>query len=149
MAGGQPLKLEGIIHRLIRKKGWGRLRGYKIWQVWEEAVGETVARNAVPHSLRRGTLTVICSGPQWMHQLYLMKEMIRERLNETAGKELVRDIRFRVGAVRGPEKAPVVPAPPLSDEDRRWIEEVLSPLKDEGLRDALRRVLEKARAKRR
>ena len=145
-----PLSLGKVIEGIARKRRWyGRFRLAEVLKIWEEAVGEGIASHAQPHALRRGTLTVICSGPQWMHQLYLMKEMIRERLNETAGKELVRDIRFRVGAVRGPEKAPVVPAPPLSDEDRRWIEEVLSPLKDEGLRDALRRVLEKARAKRR
>ncbi len=149
VAGRGPLRIGGVIRHLAQRKGWGRLKAYRVWQVWEEAVGETVARNATPYSLRRGTLTVICSGPQWMHQLHMLKEMIRERLNEAVGREIVKDIRFRAGALRRPSQEPPVETSSLSDDDRRWIEEVLGPLKDEDLREVLRRVLEKARAKRR
>ncbi|RLA82863.1 MAG: hypothetical protein DRG40_07445, partial [Deltaproteobacteria bacterium] len=80
---------------------------------------------------------------------HMLKEMIRERLNEAVGREIVKDIRFRAGALRRPSQEPPVETSSLSDDDRRWIEEVLGPLKDEDLREVLRRVLEKARAKRR
>jgi len=145
-----PVSLGKVIEGIARKRRWyGRFRLAEVLKIWEEAVGEGIASHAQPHALRRGTLTVICSGPQWMHQLHMLKEMIRERLNEAVGREIVKDIRFRVSALRRPSQEPPVKTSSLSDDDRRWIEEVLGPLKDEDLREALRRVLEKARAKRR
>ena len=39
------------------------------------------------------------SSAPWMQQLQFLKPELIEKLNETLGKELVEDIRFKIGPV--------------------------------------------------
>ena len=56
--------LGGIFTQLRRSEKWGRhLSIHAVFRVWEDAVGEALAKVARPVSLRGGTLRVEVSDP--------------------------------------------------------------------------------------
>src|SRR5919106_4708216 len=89
-----------------------RLDEYRVWPIWNDTVGPTVARNAQPEKIRNGTLFVKVSSPVWMQQLQYMKEMIAEKLNHRLRAGLVKIIFFVVGKVKA-DIAEAEPNPPV------------------------------------
>ncbi|MGD9763404.1 MAG: DciA family protein [Candidatus Binatia bacterium] len=79
-----------------------RLPAYRAWALWADVVGTTVAAHAEPAAFRDGVLSVRVGGSAWMQELQLMKDTLRERLNERLGAALIRDIYFVSGAVAAP-----------------------------------------------
>jgi predicted nucleic acid-binding Zn ribbon protein len=71
----------------------------KLWHYWKDIVGPAVAENARPEAIRGKSLLVNVSSAPWMQQLQFLKPELIEKLNETLGKEVVRDIRFKIGPV--------------------------------------------------
>ena len=64
-----------------------RLDDYAIWEIWDDAVGPTVARNARPEKIRNDTLFVKVRSATWMQQLQYMKDIIMETLNQRLGRQ--------------------------------------------------------------
>ena len=62
---------------------------------WEAVVGKTVARYTGNISIQNSTLFVETTSPIVRNELLMMKEEIRERLNEVVGEEIVKTIIFR------------------------------------------------------
>lgn len=62
---------------------------------WEELLGKTVARYTQDLRITNSTLFVKLSSPVVRNELLMMKEEIRKRLNERAGKEIISQIVFR------------------------------------------------------
>lgn len=121
-----------------------RLREMKIWQVWEEAVGQQIAAKALPAAFRDGTLTVRVTGSAWMQQLTLMKPQIIANLNEATGEPLVREIFFKQGPITRdlPESAPYTPpARDLTKAESNWIAEQSDCIVDPELRRAMESLL--------
>ncbi len=79
-----------------------QLKAYSLWGAWKEIVGNTVADQAQPRSIRNRILFVDVSHPTWMQQLQFLKPSILEKLNAFLGEPLLRDLRFRVGTIRPP-----------------------------------------------
>jgi hypothetical protein len=77
----------------------GRLAEYGVWPIWNEVVGDIIARNAQPEKIRNGTLFVKVSSHVWMQQLQYMKDTITDKVNEKLGREVVKNIFFYVGEV--------------------------------------------------
>lgn len=144
-------KLGAVLEKsLQRLELSARLTEYRVWPIWDEIVGPTIARNAQPEKIRHGTLFVKVSSSTWMQQLQFMKEMIAERLNHNLGKEVVKNIFFVVGKVdwspREPPKKkrpgpPAAPAEPIADDAE------LGAIKDPELRRALKTLLATAARK--
>jgi predicted nucleic acid-binding Zn ribbon protein len=67
-----------------------------IWRVWDEVVGEAVARNAQPLWVKNKRLRIKVSDPIWLQELALMEENMRNRLNERLGRKAVEKIEFRL-----------------------------------------------------
>jgi hypothetical protein len=76
-----------------------RWNEYRVWDVWEEAVGETLARKACPTKIQNGKLFVTVSSSVMMQELQFAKATLRERLNKKLGASVVRDIMFVIGRV--------------------------------------------------
>jgi hypothetical protein len=107
----QAEKLGSILEKSLKRLDLsGRLVEYGIWPIWNETVGPTIARNAQPEKIRRGTLSVRVASPIWMQQLQYMKEMISEKLNQRLGTEVVKNIFFSVGRLE-------VPSPDADDNE--------------------------------
>ncbi|MGA9875777.1 MAG: DUF721 domain-containing protein [Solirubrobacteraceae bacterium] len=66
-------------------------------QVWEQAVGATIAEAGLPTAEHNGVLTITCADAVWAAELDLMSSELVARLNETLGDELVHRLRCRTG----------------------------------------------------
>src|SRR5580704_15474010 len=62
---------------------------------WRDAVGARIAERARPLSLQDGVLTLLVPSSVWAHELSLLSDDVRARLQERGFS--VRELRFRVG----------------------------------------------------
>lgn len=62
---------------------------------WQELMGEPIARRTEDIYFRRGKLVVRVDSAALRHELSLGKEMLKQRLNEKAGKDVVTEIDIR------------------------------------------------------
>lgn len=65
-----------------------------IWRRWPQIVGEDIARNAEPTSLKEGVLRIRTSTPTWATEMSYLAGDIKERVNEAIGKQLVREVKI-------------------------------------------------------
>jgi len=66
----------------------------KALNIWNDIVGKTVAKNTEPDRVEHGVIIVKVSSPTWRQELYFQKKEIIEKINNTIGKNVIRDIRF-------------------------------------------------------
>lgn len=117
-----------------------RLDEYAVWPVWNEVVGEVIARNAQPEKIRHGTLFIKVSSPVWMQQLQFMKEMIAGKLNQRLRAEIVKNIFFMVGRIDGPAEAAAAPQSPV-EATTKIDDAFLDSLDDPEIRSAFKQLL--------
>ena len=136
-----PLQLSALLESVFAGKPLQkRLREARIWEVWQEAVGEQIASRAKPLSFRDGILTVAVTSSSWLQQLSLMKPEIIQNVNEAAGEEIVKDFFFKQGKIAAGE---IEPPPqlrhkiPLTAEQQAKLARLTEPLDDQELRAAL------------
>lgn len=67
-----------------------------VFGVWPRAVGSDVSRQANPTSFRNGILFVETRHPVWTTELNSRRHVIQKKLNAALGKDLVREIHFRL-----------------------------------------------------
>jgi hypothetical protein len=67
----------------------------RLARVWQEALGEDIARNSQPRYLRGGRLVVATSSAVWAQTLQLMAGELLSHLNSALGEDLVRQVVFR------------------------------------------------------
>lgn len=108
--------LSGLIPQLTNTAKW---REYQVWRVWEEVVGEALARKARPSRIQNGKLFVTVSSSVLMQELQFAKARIRDGLNKKLGAGTVKDLQFFMGQVRElPRREPTpqkLPLPPFSE----------------------------------
>ena len=68
----------------------------QIWKIWEDTVGELIARNAKPAWIKNGRLKVQVSDPIWLQELEYIGADIKERINQRLGRNAVDYIEFRL-----------------------------------------------------
>ena len=97
----------------------GRLQEYRVWEVWETAVGEAVARKARPSKIHNGKLFVTVSNTVYLQELQFQKLRLKEAVNRQLGTAVVKDILFFPGRVRDTASPPPPPPrrslPPFSE----------------------------------
>ena len=71
----------------------------RIWALWDETMGVTIAENARPAAFKGHLLVVQVTSSPWMQQLQFLKNELIQKLNSALGKELVRDIKFKIGSI--------------------------------------------------
>ena len=91
----------------------------RVFSVWEEAVGPYNASKSKPDSIKNGRLTILVESPVWIDHFSYMKTEFMERINQTLGAPLVKEIVFLVGSIKEPEPAtPPRPPEPRATEQR-------------------------------
>ncbi|MFC1858713.1 DUF721 domain-containing protein [Thermodesulfobacteriota bacterium] len=70
----------------------------QIWDRWDQIVGEAIAESTRPAAFKGKLLLVHVTSSTWVHQLRFLKKDIIARINETFGKELVEEIKFKIGS---------------------------------------------------
>ena len=71
----------------------------RIWSLWNDAIGATIAENARPAAFKGKVLLVHVTSSPWMQQLQFLKQDIIQKLNTALGKELVSEIKFKIGSL--------------------------------------------------
>lgn len=99
-----PERADGLLTSVLRRRRLlDRFSAARVLALWPEAVGPAVAADSHAESCQGGVLTVVAVDSVSSHQLQARSADIIAKLNRLAGQELVRRLRFRVGAV-GPAK---------------------------------------------
>lgn len=84
--------IEELVTQLGIKK---KLHEQDAFVVWDEAVGERIAKVATPTRMLRGTLIVSVKSGPWRNELSMRKEEVVRRINKLLGGEIVKDIKFQ------------------------------------------------------
>jgi hypothetical protein len=139
-----PIKLGEIISESFEEGFLGLAREMvRVFEVWDRAVGAYNVAKARPDSIKNGRLTVLVASPVWIDHFGYLKSQFMEKINESLGAPLVRDIVFRVGHIEPPQKENVPPAVPEQSRDfssepaAPYIESAVDLIHDEDLKDHL------------
>ena len=88
--------LSEVIREFVKGSGIERkLKETDVVQSWEELLGKTVAGYTRNISIKNKVLFVEITSSIVKNELFMMREEIRNKLNERAGEELVTTIVFK------------------------------------------------------
>ncbi len=87
---GDALKL--LVQSLGIEK---QVEQYKIFDVWNDVVGQQVAKVAQPERLANGVLFVSVSNAPWRTELTFRKKEILEKIHQQTNSKSITDIKFR------------------------------------------------------
>jgi len=97
--------------------------------IWANIVGPHIARMTRPIWVKEGILHVEVFNHAFQHELTLMQEQYKRKLNQTLGEERVKEIRFRVGQ-----------KPQAEAKRVKWEEIVLTPEEQKEIETAVAEV---------
>lgn len=95
----QPVKdvLAAVLGELKKRRDTPLV---KIINNWENIVPANIAKHARPGALKNKVLYINVDSPAWLYELTLEhKDMFLAQAQKLAGKEIVQEVRFRVGKV--------------------------------------------------
>ncbi len=72
----------------------------RVWQVWDDVVGDVIAQNARPAAFKGKILIVHVSSSTWVHQLQFLKQEMIVKLNNAFGKNLIDDLKLKIGPLK-------------------------------------------------
>jgi predicted nucleic acid-binding Zn ribbon protein len=91
----EPEKLQGILERIIKGKGWEkRLKEAALLTSWEKLFSPPVSTVAKPLKIESGRLFLQVKEAAWKNELSFQKLEILKKLNSFSGSEIVKEIRF-------------------------------------------------------
>lgn len=89
-------KLSDVLRQYIEQNNLQpKLAELNIVDQWEQLMGKTVASYTEELRISNGTLFIKLSSPILKNELIMGREIIKKRLNESAGAEVIRQIVFR------------------------------------------------------
>jgi len=71
----------------------------RVWDIWQEAVGDVIAANTRPAAFKGNLLIVNATSSSWLQQLRFLKPEILQKVNHVLDNVSVKDIKFKVGPV--------------------------------------------------
>jgi predicted nucleic acid-binding Zn ribbon protein len=71
----------------------------RIWSIWDGLVGADIAANARPSAFKGRLLLVHVTNSTWLHQLHFLKKDIIRKINDAFGKEIVEELKFKIGTI--------------------------------------------------
>ena len=75
-----------------------RVKVGQFFSLWEEIVGEQIARHARPVEYRRGVIVVSVDSSTWLAELsQYMKPELLKKLRSRSGSITIKDVKFRLG----------------------------------------------------
>ena len=111
--------------------------------LWND-VASKMAHRTQPVSISNGKLLVNVTDSVVLHTLSLYKRKYVEKINLLAGRNVIKDVIFRVGKVEQKEKAEnkdyinELHDIQLDQVELEKIDEIVSEVEDDGIRDSLR-----------
>jgi len=143
-------KVGALLKQVLGSQGLSdQLSRYQAWLIWDQIVGEQIARRARPLRLRQSVLEVQVDHPVWMQQLQMLKPKILEKINQQLPNAGITDIYLRKSNA---PSAAYKPQSQESDQPPKWksielsaaekqqIEAEINELDNHELRDEMRRL---------
>lgn len=138
-------RADSLLIPLVR--GLGIEDGTKLIELrknWNNLFNEPLSYHMSPYKLSEREILLNVDSPVWLQELNFYKKDIIEKLSPYG----IRDIRFRLGRVSKRTKSEVesrkLKVERLTTEELSYIEETVSQIDDEDLRETVRRTIEKA-----
>ena len=88
-----PLK-KALENVLLDCNFTGDIEAYRVFNRWEDIVGEKTAKHTKPVRVNRGILYVEVDDPLWLSQLRYMKIDIIDKIDRTIKKGILKDLKF-------------------------------------------------------
>ncbi|MBI5971236.1 MAG: DUF721 domain-containing protein [Deltaproteobacteria bacterium] len=141
-----PVPVSDILASSLASLGIAeKIKEYRLKKAWPECVGEVIAKNSIPQNLIGKTLYCAVLSSTWMTELNYRREEIIKRLNQKMGEAVVSEIVFRIGCFK-PTPSAQRDAPKekkqLSAAEKEFIEKTVHPVKDDGLKAAIKKAME-------
>lgn len=87
--------IKSVLDSFLRKTGLDKpVLQNRALVVWNDVVGDAVAKRTTPEEVKHGTLVVKVDTPVWRNELSLRKQEILKALNRHLGKQVINDIRL-------------------------------------------------------
>ncbi len=96
-----PETIGNILPELMARRGYARLQGAEQYDAaWNEAAGPLIALYTRVGALRRGKLEVVVANSTLIQELGFQKAALLEALTRLLPDQGIKDLRFRLGAIR-------------------------------------------------
>jgi hypothetical protein len=96
MRRSKTISLAEAMNDYIREMNLGsKLSEIAVINSWEEIVGKAISSRTTKIFIKDGILHVHLSSSVVRNELLMLRETIRERLNQKAGSEVIKDIILR------------------------------------------------------
>jgi hypothetical protein len=136
-------KAETVLGPMLKQLGIENgVRLERIRNDWSDIFEKSISPHMFPATLKEGELLLHVESPAWMQQLtYYKKEIIR-KLSSYA----VTDVRFRLGRItkKKQKQEPQKPMRTLSPEEVSFAASVVADIRNEELKDSIRKAIEKS-----
>lgn len=107
-----------------------------------ERIGPPIVDHADPVFFRRGVLTLQVGESGWLTELSFLAPKIRSRMNAILGRDMIKEVRLRLGPLL--PRPPPPPRPrPVSQKDRDRIAKWAEGIGDDAVREAVVRAAER------
>lgn len=83
-------------NKAAKDTAFDKVKEYTIYVIWNEVVGENIARHARPIDFNHGIVTVEVDSSVWITELKFMKAKLVTALNEKLAVKKIKDMLFRV-----------------------------------------------------
>ncbi len=136
-------RAETVLGPMLKQLGLeSGVRLEKIRNDWPDIFEKTISPHMFPAALNEGALLLHVESPAWMQQLtYYKKEIIR-KLSAYG----ITDVRFRLGRITNKRQIRTEQKPKreLSSEELSYAASAVSGIRNEALRDSIRKAIEKS-----
>lgn len=136
-------RADAVLGPMLKRLGIeSGVRLERIRNDWLSIFDPRLSSHMFPAACSEQELLLHVESPAWMQQLTYYKREIIDRLSPYG----ITEIRFRIGRVRKPAIRQKVrqKAMHLSEEDMSFITGTVSEIKDEELKDTIRKAIEKS-----
>lgn len=97
-SANKPEAVGDILDRLLKRLEIDKkIDEGKALGLWPGAAGDRLARATRAVSVIRGRMTVECRSPAWANECRMLKPKLVEKLNAGLGREIIKDLVFKVG----------------------------------------------------
>lgn len=111
--------LSKVLDDALRRMDGGIGLEARAVMLWPDIVGPQIARATEATAARGGTLLITVRSEAWSSELSFLKSDLLRRYRKRLGQDYIKDVRCKVGRVRGTLETPLPQAPP--DEEVRRI----------------------------
>jgi len=136
-------KAETVLGPMLKQLGIENgVRLERIRNDWPDIFEKSISPHMFPATLNEGELLLHVESPAWMQQLTYYKKEIIQKLSSYA----ITDVRFRLGRITNRKKKQEVQKPKraLSSEEVSFAASVVADIRNQALKDSIRKAIEKS-----